>query len=185
MKKIISLFIRNYDGDRLVRDEIVCGAEWVMKGEGVATQKLDGTCCMIKDGILYKRYSANANKIKPDGFILAEAVQQKDRYGKEVSKIYGWVPVGDSKEDKWHREAFIGELEDGTYELVGPKINGNPEKRTKHELCRHGEIVLPDAPRTFNELKEWFKDKDIEGIVWHSHGRKMVKIKKKDFGYKR
>lgn len=39
MKKIISLFVRNYDGDRLVRDEIVPGAEWVVAGEGVATVK--------------------------------------------------------------------------------------------------------------------------------------------------
>lgn len=36
MKKTIGLFQRNYDGDRLVRDEIVPGAEWVAAGEGVA-----------------------------------------------------------------------------------------------------------------------------------------------------
>ena len=39
MKKIISLFRRNYEGDRLVRDELVLGAEWVVAGEGVATIK--------------------------------------------------------------------------------------------------------------------------------------------------
>ena len=43
MKKIISLFQRNYEGDRLVRDELVPGAEWVAAGEGVATRKWDGT----------------------------------------------------------------------------------------------------------------------------------------------
>ena len=43
MQKIISLFQRNYDGDRLVRDELVDGAEWVPAGEGVATRKWDGT----------------------------------------------------------------------------------------------------------------------------------------------
>lgn len=42
MKKIISLFQRNYDTDKLVRPEIIPGAEWVIKGEGFATQKLDG-----------------------------------------------------------------------------------------------------------------------------------------------
>ncbi len=30
MQKIISLFQRNYDGDKLVRDEVVPGAEWVI-----------------------------------------------------------------------------------------------------------------------------------------------------------
>lgn len=39
MQKIISLFQRNYDGDHLVRDEVVPGAEWVLRGEGVATRK--------------------------------------------------------------------------------------------------------------------------------------------------
>lgn len=62
MKKIISLFQRNYDGDRLVRNETVPGAEWVASGEGVATRKYDGTCCMIKNGVLYKRYMVKAAK---------------------------------------------------------------------------------------------------------------------------
>ena len=42
MKKIISLYQRNYNGDRQVRDEVVPGAEWVIAGEGVATRKWDG-----------------------------------------------------------------------------------------------------------------------------------------------
>ena len=54
MRKIISLFQRNYDGDRLVRNEVVPGAEWVLAGEGIATRKYDGTCCMVRDGKLYK-----------------------------------------------------------------------------------------------------------------------------------
>lgn len=39
MKKIISLFQRNYDGNRLVRDELVPGSEWVQEGLGIATRK--------------------------------------------------------------------------------------------------------------------------------------------------
>lgn len=34
MKKIISLFARNYDTDGLVRNEIVPGAEWVVAARG-------------------------------------------------------------------------------------------------------------------------------------------------------
>lgn len=37
MRKIQSLFQRNYDGDRLVRNEVVPGSEWVVSGEGRAT----------------------------------------------------------------------------------------------------------------------------------------------------
>jgi len=42
MKKIPSLFQRNYDGDRQVRNELVPGSEWVANGEGLATRKWDG-----------------------------------------------------------------------------------------------------------------------------------------------
>jgi hypothetical protein len=38
MKKIPSLFKRDYEGTRLVYDKIVPGTEWVPAGEGVATQ---------------------------------------------------------------------------------------------------------------------------------------------------
>lgn len=65
MKKIISLFQRNYDGDRLVRDEVVPGAEWVLNGEGTATRKHDGTCCMWRDGKLWKRHELKAGKTAP------------------------------------------------------------------------------------------------------------------------
>jgi hypothetical protein len=46
MRKIVSLFKRDYEGTRLVHDEAVPGAEWVLAGEGTATRKFDGTCCI-------------------------------------------------------------------------------------------------------------------------------------------
>jgi hypothetical protein len=68
MQKIISLFKRDYEGTRLVFNEIVPGAEWVVAGEGRATRKYDGTCCMVRDGKLYKRYDAKKGKKPPPGF---------------------------------------------------------------------------------------------------------------------
>jgi len=62
VKKIISLFKRDYEGTRQVYDEIVPGAEWVVAGEGVATAKWDGTACMVRDGVLYKRYDRRLKK---------------------------------------------------------------------------------------------------------------------------
>ncbi len=56
LKKIINIFQKKYGTDRIVRDEIVPGAEWVQKGEGIATRKWDGCACMIQGGKLYKRY---------------------------------------------------------------------------------------------------------------------------------
>lgn len=186
MKKIISLFQRNYDGDRLVRDEVVPGAEWVLAGEGIATRKFDGTCCMVRDNKLYKRYDAKEGKTPPVGF---EPAQDPD----PVTKHWpGWLPIGDGPDDRWFREGYeytikqySGAIPDGTYELVGPKVQGNPENWPSHALVHHGIERIPDAPRTFEGLKTFFAGKDIEGIVWHHPDGRMVKIKKKDFGLKR
>ena len=68
MKKIPSLFMRNYDGDRRVRDEIVAGSEWVASGEGVATRKWDGMAVLIKDGEVFKRYDAKFGRLPPPFF---------------------------------------------------------------------------------------------------------------------
>lgn len=74
---------------------------------------------------------------------------------------------------------------DGTYELCGPKIDGNPEGFPEHVLIRHGHTELPQAPRTFDGLRAWLAERDIEGIVFHHADGRMCKIKTKDFGLKR
>lgn len=184
MQKIISLFQRNYETDRLVRDEVVPGAEWVLDGEGVATQKLDGTCCLVRDGKLFKRYEVAKGNTPPASFEPAADVDPT------TGKQQGWVPVSDTDPaDLYHREAWerdCGLLADGTYELVGPKVQGNPEQFDAHVLVSHLSTgTFANCPRTFDDLREWFIGRDIEGIVFHHPDGRMVKIKKKDFGLKR
>lgn len=179
MKKIISLFQRNYDGDRLVRNEIVHGAEWVIAGEGIATRKWDGTCCLVRDGELFRRYEVKRGANPPHGFEPAGEVDQV------TGKQQGWIAAGDGPQDQWHREAFVGSFPDGTFELCGPKIQGNPEKLDRHKLIFHGMNGLDDAPRDFGGIKAYLSKHDIEGIVWHHESKGMVKIKAKDFGIQR
>src|SRR6185295_8258949 len=100
MRKIISLFQRNYDGDRLVRDEVVPGAEWVLAGEGIATRKWDGTCCLYKLHELFKRYEVKPGQTPPPGFVPANEVDEI------TGKQQGWLVVGSGPEDRWHREAL-------------------------------------------------------------------------------
>ena len=182
MKKIISLFKRDYEGTRQVYDEIVPGAEWVVAGEGVATAKYDGTACMVRDGVLYKRYDRRLKKgtykPAPEGW---EAAQDADP---KTGHWPGWVPVGDGPEDKWHREPlkWSPEPQDGTYELIGPKVQGNPYRLRSHALLEHGIVEIADAPRTFDGLRQWLAEHDGEGIVWHHPDGRMVKIKRRDFG---
>jgi len=179
MQKTISLYQRNYDGDKLVRDEVVPGAEWVLNGDGVATRKWDGTCCMVRGGQLFKRLQWKEQRgPAPDTWEhwSGDAAQRSG---------HGWMPVGVGPEDHLHRMADLTGLPDGTYELCGPKIQHNPEHLDFYVLKRHGDEILYNAPRTFSALREWFIGKDIEGIVWHHPDGRMVKIKGRDFGIHR
>lgn len=179
MKKIISLFKRDYEGNRQVYDEVVEGAEWVIQGEGVATVKYDGTCCMVRDGKLYKRYEVKVGGTPPSDFEPANEIDPN------TGKQQGWRPVGEGPDDKWHRQAFTPGTVDGTYELVGPKVQGNPHQYPAHKLIPHGSHVV-NAPRTFQDIRNWFcgGGDTFEGIVWHHPDGRMVKIKRRDFGLK-
>lgn len=186
MRKIPSLFMRNYDGDRLIRDEIVPGCEWVIAGEGTATRKYDGSACLFQDGTLYKRYDAKHGKTPPVDFVPA---QEPD----EVTGHWpGWIPVGAGPEDKWLRLALCNAtvalsapLLSGTYEAVGPHFQGNPEGFIVDSLMWHGGERYGDAPRDFEGLREFLRPLDIEGLVFHHPDGRMCKVKKKDFGMKR
>jgi hypothetical protein len=187
MQKIISLFQRNYETDRKVRNEVVPGAEWVIAGEGVATRKWDGTCCLVRDGKLYKRYDAKKGKTPPAGFEPAQPDPDPN-----TGHWPGWLPVGAGPEDQWHRFAWSSWLAegagipaDGTYELIGKGVQGNVEGMSSTFLMPHGLTKLPGFPRDFDGIKAALADGEIEGVVWHHPDGRMVKIKGKDFGIKR
>jgi len=203
MKKIPTLFERNYETDRQVRDEVAAGCEWVLAGEGVATEKTDGTCCLIQNGVMFKRYELKNGRPVPKDFIPAQGPDPV------TGDVPGLVRVTDGPEDKWHREAMENyegwtkmtdrPILDGTYELVGPKVQGNIYRLHTHGLYRHGETQLLDAPRDYIGLIAylsrgsfvahdalWDRDLEIphaiEGIVWHHPDGRMAKIKRRDFG---
>lgn len=184
MKKIPTIFERDWNGDRSrVVNQWHKDCEWVRDGEGVATQKMDGTCCMIRDDALFKRREVKAGAAMPPDF-MSEGTDA------ETGKTVGWVPVGDGPEDAMHRAAFDSLLrrEDGTYELIGPKVQGNPEQASGNILVPHkgSELVLThQPPRDFNGMREWLTGKDIEGVVFHHPDGRMAKIKLRDFGIKR
>lgn len=186
MKKVPTIFERDWKGDKSrVIDQVNPICKWVFDGEGVATRKFDGTAVYLMDGELYCRYDAKHGKKPPANFLPAQ-----DAADPETGHWPGWVPAGSDPQYQWQRKSYdfakFHELLDGngTYEACGPHFQGNPEKYATDTLIRHGCEKL-DAPRFFNELAEWFKDKDIEGIVWHHPDGRMAKIKKRDFGQKR
>lgn len=180
MQKIPTIFVRDFAGNpSRVLNQINDGCEWVAAGEGIATRKIDGTSCLMRGGKMFKRRELREGDITPADFELAT----KDE---ETGKSVGWVPVDGSPDNKYHMEAFDPSLPDGTYELVGPKVQKNLEKYEKHTLVKHADCEqYPDAPRTFDDLKTWLEGRDIEGLVFHHLDGRMAKIKLRDFGLKR
>jgi hypothetical protein len=186
MKKILTIFERDWNGDRSrVTEAQNPDCSWVFAGHGVATRKIDGTCCLVRNGMIYKRRELRAGDLTPPDFEQAD-------FDQETGKTIGWVPVGNGPEDRWHREAFVEltrmdrpPFPEGTYELIGPKIQGNPEGMKDHVLIPHEFCEAIEAPRTFDGLKEFLSGKNIEGIVWHHPDGRMAKIKLRDFGLKR
>lgn len=177
MNKIPTIFVRDMSKQpALVTPEWHPDCLWVRDGEGVATHKWDGTSVLVRDGELYKRRELRPGDISPPNF---EILGTDENTGKTV----GWVPVGDGPEDKYHREGFHNEP-NGTYELLGPKIQGGKYGFPEHQLARHGDEKLPNAPRTFDGLREYLTGLRVEGVVWHHPDGRMAKIKRRDFGLK-
>lgn len=212
MKKIPTLFLRRGElttkpvpgddpgGEFLVSGTVRPGCEWVLEGKGVATRMWDGTCCLVKDGKLRKRHFWKGDEAP----ILKGFVSASDMAYMGIGQP-GWLPVTDAPEDKWHREGLanlyrgvhiggkpaIITPNDGTYELCGPKINGNPDHCNYHVLVPHGQSVLTGFSHKMPYIKEYLERfQYLEGIVfWHQddehlpyHERRMAKIKRRDFG---
>lgn len=190
MRKIKSLFVRDWEGDRSrVTAVVEPSAQWVMEGEGIATKKFDGTACFVDArGKLFRRYDAKRGKTPPTTFIPAQAPDP------ETGHWPGWIPVGDGAQDQYHREAWANSLgtssrlPTGTYEACGPKFQGNPEQLHMNVLIKHGEVKYPRCPRDFYGLKDFIEDMNIEGIVWYrfpersSINNEFIKLKGSDLG---
>lgn len=190
MRKIPTLFRRDPDQPALITRELHPDCAWVLEGLGQATRKFDGTCVMW-DGTEWRaRREVKPGKNPPSRY---RAEQTDAATGKTV----GWEPIDQSSFAKLHAEAIDTCILDkhphrdpvpgGTYELVGPKVNGNPEKLNEHILVRHGYIaaverdVLNAIPRDFDGLIEWLlADCEWEGVVWHGPDEQMAKLKVRD-----
>ena len=190
MRKIPSVFVRDPRGRRKVTPEVTEGCEWVLAGEGMATRKWDGTACAIIGGRLYKRKGAKKCNPPPEGFAPAEA--------RPEFHWLGWVPVGDGPEDRYHREAWAYALSDwtgvpedwdGTYELIGSRVQGGAEVWFEdgeldpgHYLIPHGTYQERCVNRSFEGIRDLLATLRWEGIVFHHPDGRMAKVKRKDFG---
>lgn len=176
MQKILTIFQRD-ETQRGHPVTPICKPEcaWALAGEGVATVKWDGTNIKIEGGRLFKR--------------------QKPKTGEYDEASY--IPcTPENPADRWAFAALtsaIGPLADGIYELVGPKVQGNPHHLPAHTLIPvvgaesdavKGGDLFDHEPQTFDSLKLMLSSPHFswEGIVFHHPDGRMAKIKRRDFG---
>ena len=181
MRKIPTLFKREFCDHKVVKvmPEVTDGMEWVLEGDGLATIKVDGSCCAIINGELYRRYDAKKGKKPPEGAIPCC----------DPDPITGhhphWVKCEeDNPADKWFFYAYRNTLQpipDGTYEATGRHFNGNPYGFHDDTLIRHG-VDKVEVERTFEGIKKWLEEHAEEGIVFWKDGEPQCKIKRSDFG---
>jgi len=188
MRKIATVFMRSGLPPAHVLPAVTRGCEWVTAGEGRATRKFDGTCCLVERGILYRRATVKPGRPAPTIFELVEI-------DLATGKRYGWTTIEPGKAGDPYREGWAalhfegsGVAADGTYELVGPKVNANPDRFPAHQLLRHGWALDPHelaefqaSPRSFEQLGYWLQARPYEGIVWHHPDGRMAKLKTRDF----
>jgi hypothetical protein len=191
MKKISTLYKKDPNDLGKVINEINPENQWVFEGEAIATRKFDGTSVAIINSILYKRYDVKKGRQVPEGAIPCQ----------EADTITGhhphWLKCDiNKKEDRYFFEGLqqtldnmsLSVLPDGTYELIGEKVQNNPERITSHLLVKHGVEIIDLLSLDYEYLKKYLSNpnNDIEGIVFHHiSDSRMCKLRKSDFGIKR
>ena len=188
MKKIPTLFVRDpKTGLRYVTPEVHPDCQWVLDGAGIPTRKYDGTCVMFDGSVWWARREVKPGKATPPEFVQVE-------HDEVTGKTVGWEPIEQSAFAKYHAEAAvfgnstgITGWPRGTYELVGPKGNGNPERTRTHALWAHdaADALDDQKPRSYASIRHAviaYHDVDgAEGIVYHHPDGRMAMIKRKDF----
>nr|AKH47025.1 hypothetical protein [uncultured marine virus] len=185
MKKIKTIFERDWDGNRGVIDCYVESLQDKLK-KATATEKIDGMNVRVT--------------VRNKTFVRIEKRRNPNKTQKQKGITEPWyVDANESDPDDKYifdgiKSTNLDSIPDGEFngELVGPKVQGNPLKLKNHRIVFFtlGQCpVFEDAPTDFDGLREWLpkqkskygNDCGIEGIVWHCQDGEMFKIKCKDF----
>ena len=184
MKKIATIFDRDWDGDKTVIDKYAIDPE--IFNYTTATEKLDGMNVRVT--------------IRNSQYVRLEKRRNPDKTQKQRGITEPWYKDADEydKGDQWLFDALrnseLEKLPDGEWsgEALGPNIQGNPLNLETNRIVffsLNQAPVFENVPTTWSELKDWLplqkskygKNCGIEGIVWHLPDGSMFKIKTKDF----
>jgi hypothetical protein len=180
MRKIPTVYVRDEQDRAHVTNQPNPVCSWVFRGEGTPTRKYNGTCTMLDtSGRWWARREVRLGKAVPPCYL---PIATDPITGKTV----GWEPIEQSGFVKAFRAVDKVPTVPGTYELCGPKVNGNPEKLARHMLISHADAevltlnktvpCLTAPERIVRAVAAW----GWEGIVWHHMNGQMAKLKVRD-----
>lgn len=183
MQKIPTIFVRDPKPKCTpVTEEHNPDCDWVFRGEGIATRKIDGINIKIEGALPYIR-------IKPStrDYTVAGYEPYKTGMNKHVDKALDNAAINMPHDS----DVTFSYWPDGIYEVYGNGIRGNPEKIEGHHMVRIAYLDRPGGfdhaltiqgvPRSYRGLMGYMATHDIEGIVFHHRDGRMGKIKAKDF----
>ncbi len=185
MRKIKTIFERDWEGNKKVVDEYIAEFFPSMLNGAKATEKIDGTNIRVT--------------VRNHTVVRVEKRRNPTKLEKAKGIEDPWyVDASDSSEDKWIMDAVRNtnytDVPDGEWsgEAVGPNIQGNPLNLPTNRVVFFtlGQCpVFENVPADYEGLKVFLKEQKskygtdcgIEGIVWHCENGDMYKIKNKDF----
>lgn len=186
MKKIKTIFDRNWKGNKGVINKYIEGFTPDILKNAIATEKIDGTNVRVT--------------VRNHTAVRLEKRRNPDKIQKHNGIEEPWYKDADeySPDDKWIYDALkntdLSNISDGEWsgEAVGVNIQGNPLNLENNRIMFFslGQApIFENVPVDFEGLKNWLpKQKSkygnnafIEGIVWHLSNGDMYKIKTKDF----
>lgn len=179
MKKMFHLFETEGDSQIYV-PKIRAGSEWVENGEGVITEKLDGTSIRltVRNGEIVRvekrrnpTKEEKARLIRDPWYVDARPDNPADQYIIEAA-----------------RNTSVAGVEDGEHsaEALGPRIQNNPYGLFEHVAVIHKLAPrYPEMLRTYDSLLEACRDlpslfvwgAKAEGFVFHHPDGRMVKLR--------
>ncbi len=192
MIKIPRLFIHDKS---YATDKISPVSRWVLTEESIPYRKWDGIATKLYKDQWYIRSIRRRDGIDDkDIHTIFYPVDLLQDY------VYGWLKTDYSPYLPYLTEALATEpysdrlfgtengWEQGTYELMGPNILGNPEKLERHWLMPHhrspqlSEVSMLGKDISYDSLLTIFSTYDCEGCVWYErNGYRKTKLRRRDF----
>lgn len=186
MKKMPTLFKIKYKDKNHKIITTLKQVDWIDEPKVVATIKFDGTAVALFGNKVFKRLDLKPGRTLPPNLTAYECSPADPITGHHPY----WIECDPSDpSNKYVFEGFSNtadlKQQDWTYELCGPKVNGNPENLSKHILIPHGiPMLCAPKPNLIDIFECLVSRPSQEGIVfWRNSGLNSdkCKIRRKDF----